>query len=330
MFSNLSCANEVIMAKSFEIENDEFEILVTRASSYEKSVLGLEEKPDNIRSKSSERNKFFFLCESHDDSKLWSTAINNPCPNCLNFEVTNSLPAGKLPTKLQVICFILTQKKLNIRSQCSSWKALACDLALHWIFCNVYPKSLKTIAKKLEECHKECLSLRKVQKSKRGVTYWKRYNDFAESCSTLFDILGNKEQIKVSEKNWNVRMSEEDYIFYDNQSKIPQVGYCSNFVDRKWQISNERKQMREERNASRKKESEDYKEFVNPVTGPELDVFDLGSVESEEECKDSTFVPTPLQSHLRYEFVETPIDIEDDMPHKYQFISNTNVYSNDG
>ena len=98
------------MAKSFEIENDEFEILVTRASSYEKSVLGLEEKPDNIRSKSSERNKFFFLCKSHDDSKLWSTAINNPCPNCLNFEVTNSLPAGKLPTKLQVICFIITQK----------------------------------------------------------------------------------------------------------------------------------------------------------------------------------------------------------------------------
>ena len=114
MFSNLSCANEAIMAKSFEIENDEFEILVTRASSYEKSVLGLEEKPDNIRSKSSERNKFFFLCKSHDDSKLWSTAINNPCPNCLNFEVTNSLPAGKLPTKLQVICFIITQKKLNV------------------------------------------------------------------------------------------------------------------------------------------------------------------------------------------------------------------------
>ena len=49
-------------------------------------------------------------------------------------------------------------------------------------------------------------------------------------------------------------------------------------------------------------------------------MFDFGSVESEEECKDSTFVPTPLQSHLRYEFVETPIDIEDDMPHKYQFI----------
>ena len=49
-------------------------------------------------------------------------------------------------------------------------------------------------------------------------------------------------------------------------------------------------------------------------------MFDLGSVESEEECKDSTFVPTPLQSHLRYEFVETPIDIEDDMSHKYQFI----------
>ena len=118
------------MAKSFEIENDEFEILVTRASSYEKSVLGLEEKPDNIRSKSSERNKFFFLCKSHDDSKLWSTAINNPCPNCLNFEVTNSLPAGKLPTKLQVICFILTQQKLNVKSKCSSWKALACDLAL--------------------------------------------------------------------------------------------------------------------------------------------------------------------------------------------------------
>ena len=63
-----------------------------------------------------------------------------------------------------------------------------------------------------------------------------KFDEFVQSCNTLFDIIGDKQQIKRQESAWNVLMMEEDHIFYKNQSLNPRVGYCTSFVCSKSEI----------------------------------------------------------------------------------------------
>ena len=58
---------------------------------------------------------------------------------------------------------------------------------------------------------------------------------------TLFDILANKDQCAVLGNLRGVKMVKEDFEFHKNMSQFPQIGYCSSFVHRKWNISNKKK-----------------------------------------------------------------------------------------
>lgn len=301
-----------------EADDDDMQNLLTRANTYKKldNEAGCSSKIPSISHKSNSPGRFahFLRCEEHDRSKNEWTSTNAKCHKCVFFEKLDSFPTGKLPTKHEILCYIITKNKENCSQGLAiPWFEYALDLALHWIFCNIYPQTLKTIKLKLQECLNEYQYLKKVSKKKRGKTYYTKLDLFVQSCGTLFDIIGDEDQIKKQEKSWNVRMTNEDHLFYNNQCQTPRIGYCTNFVCRKWEISNIRKAEREEKWRSRQDKAEAYKQFLEPVTS----FSDEENGNSHES--DSEFKPSPCKK-LRYEYIDTPIIENDEMPQQYRFI----------
>ena len=63
----------------------------------------------------------------------------------------------------------------------------------------------------------------------------------------LFDIKATEEITLYQQKLWRVKMTDLDKKFNEKQKLVPRFGYCSTFVDRKWEISHKRKLNRENR-----------------------------------------------------------------------------------
>ena len=98
-----------------------------------------------------------------------------------------------------------------------------------------------TIHKKIAGYLTEYYKLRDYDKKKRKKTYWEPVQKFVNSCKAITDIMGDNDHIKRQEKRRDVVMKPEDHEFYEKQCLIPQIGYCSSFIDRRWFRSNQRK-----------------------------------------------------------------------------------------
>ena len=77
---------------------------------------------------------------------------------------------------------------------------------------------------------------------KEGDKYWERVNELINNCSSILDIKGSPERISKLECIWGVKMEAKDYKFYENQCLKPQEGNCTSFVERKWKLTQLRKQ----------------------------------------------------------------------------------------
>ena len=100
------------------------------------------------------------------------------------------------------------------------------DLINHWVNCNVYKQSRKTIQQRLMVILKKYKYLREYSKNKKKDTYWNEYQKFIIACRNLFDIIGSQERRKKQENRWKVKMTE-DLQFYKNMCLVPQIGYSS-------------------------------------------------------------------------------------------------------
>jgi hypothetical protein len=128
--------------------NEEFEVLLTYASNLENDEQHEDQPSAPSRSISSGRHSLFLKCEEHDIGKsLWSISVNGKCDKCISFTKEDSLPQGKLSTKFEILCYLLTQNEENKHhgQTVVTPSDFASKLALHWIFCNVYPQTLTTI-----------------------------------------------------------------------------------------------------------------------------------------------------------------------------------------
>ena len=101
------------------------------------------------------------------------------------------------------------------------------DLINHWVNCNVYTQSRKTIQQRLMVILKKYKYLREYSKNKKKDTYWNECQKFIIACRNLFDIIGSQERRKKQENIWKVKMTEEDLQFYKNMCLVPQIGYSS-------------------------------------------------------------------------------------------------------
>ena len=94
----------------------------------------------------------------------------------------------------------------------------------------------------------------------------------------LFDIKATEERTLYQQKLWGVKMTVLDKKFYEKQNLLPCVGYCSTFIDRKWEISHKRKL-----NSENKSRNESY-EYDSK--NEEFESFDDNidtCIESEDE-----------------------------------------------
>ena len=73
---------------------------------------------------------------------------------------------------------------------------LTLGLINHWVNCNVYKQSGKTIQQRLMVILKKYKYLREYPKDKKKDTYWNEYQKFIIACRNLFDITGSQERKK--------------------------------------------------------------------------------------------------------------------------------------
>ena len=219
----------------------------------------------------------------------------------------------QLPGKFQNIYTIRNRKTgqhLNNGYECAT------QLVLQWIYCNVYPITIGSAIKTIETMDQYFKTLKKsASKPKISDTHWSNYSQFIKNQNTLFDIRASKERTKVQESLWGVKMTNEDEQFYLNQKKTPRVGYSSGYVDRKWKLSKQRKEKRENRSRN---ESYDNDSFTNPTQIEEDNADDLVFEEITYEDKNDNEFIAPPQKRLKYSYHEELDDDSDDLPPKYR------------
>ena len=126
------------------------------------------------------------------------------------------LPTGKLPVQKDVVCCLLHLLRPDragkaIHTINESAVLLPNALVEHWHFCNVCTIGERHIVKKI------C-----------GV-----YNEFKKNCQTRTD--------RKTDEQYDMKMTSLEYDFLEEQ-KGPLIGYCTSFIDRKWEKTTQRRQ----------------------------------------------------------------------------------------
>jgi len=298
-----------------EEEQEQLEFLKTRATVYQRhNDLELTDSLTTVRK--TKRNANFMLCRNHcptgKEKIAWDNSIHGACNSCMKFEMREHLPNGVLPKSKVVLEYLISLRLQNdgIHGY-NSFRETSISLVLHWIFCNIYPLTINGVSKKIESMFTEYKFLKNYVNAKKGEKYWNRYEVFTKQQNDLFDIISSDERKKVQEKLWGVKMTNDDFEFYENQKKTPQIGYCDNFVDRKWNLSKMKKLNRERRVRN------EYMDF--PISTQSQDIDD--GDESDHFDNDKEYAISPEQKRAKYEYVKVFSDeVDDNLPSQYRHI----------
>ena len=86
---------------------------------------------------------------------------------------------------------------------------VAADVMNHWISCNVYTITRKSITNKLEKLVITYNNLRKVPLKKKGPTYDTNLDNFSKLCTDLFDIrCTDPVRLSREEANWDAQRAK--------------------------------------------------------------------------------------------------------------------------
>ena len=164
----------------------------------------------------------FILCRDHN-------GISKGCDKCLMFTVQESLPTGRLPTTKQVLGYLFY---ITINNYCGQQQKniplVASDVILHWIACNVYTGTHRSVQNKLTKLLDNYTYLKKQPKIKRGEIYCNNLNLFKRECDALCGIKClDPLRLKDQPKRWNVKQTEEDFdiSLLDTTVKFPIYNY---------------------------------------------------------------------------------------------------------
>ena len=79
-------------------------------------------------------------------------------------------------------------------SQAQNLHHVAADIMNHWIACNIYTVTFKSVRRKLEKMSTTYTTLKKHPAKKKSETFSNNLKNFAKECESLFDI-------RTSDKN---------------------------------------------------------------------------------------------------------------------------------
>ena len=297
-------------------EEELFKSLQTRASAYAREEKTELESPVSTAKKQSKRNSSFIKCKVHNPktkkNDIW-TKDNSECSSCLLICPRSSFPNGVLPTRKSILQLLVSVKQSKAVQGAGSSKESASwlvskDIALHWIFCNVYPQKPGVIQRDVDSLEKEYNYLRYYVNSKKGTEYWGRFQSFIDTINMVPDFIASTDsRRRIQEKLWNCVMIDKDRLFHKQQIQNPPFGYCTSFEDKKWRRSENRKEKRN--NRSRSEHYEFFRESIDTEDG------------SEELNEDPSFdiVENSPAKKTRYQYDESASVIDnDDMPNQYR------------
>jgi hypothetical protein len=171
------------------------------------------------------------------------------------------LPTGKLPVEKDILCCLLYLLRPDragkaLRSQQEAVKLLTHALIEHWHFCNVYTIGERHIIKKMCSLYSEFQKNLQARRDRQNEKWKERmtvYNNRVKT--TLFDIsTADVHRLKRLENEYGVKMSEIEYDFLKDQQG-PRVGYCTTFIDRKWEKTPQRQKKEQESYEKRKRKA---------------------------------------------------------------------------
>ena len=112
---------------------------------------------------------------------------------------------GLLPNGMEVLDLLLTLNEENCGKQINNPLLCAKDVALQWIFCNVYPHVTAAILRKINTMHEIFIGL-KISSKRNPIrpSHWKNYEDFLKTQQTLFDVKGSDDRKKIQQKIWGL------------------------------------------------------------------------------------------------------------------------------
>ena len=85
-----------------------------------------------------------------------------------------------------------------------------------WVTYNVYPIAKSSVQKRLKDHISEFYRLLNYPKKKMGPKYRSDVEVFLNISNTLFDIYQKDEKkLALTEKNYLLKMAEDDYKFYE-------------------------------------------------------------------------------------------------------------------
>lgn len=299
-------------------EQDLYNILVTRAATYHinKNLVEVTSSSPNEISKKSKRNATFIKCKAHNPQSKkndkWKHE-NSLCSSCILFSPSEHLPNGVLPTRRAILENLMTLRtdisQRNKENASPSW-ILSRDIVLHWIFCNLYPKTPNAVQFIVDSLWKDYEYLKHHDNKKKKETYWNRYNLFLNTLNLVPDFLEtNETRRKRQEKIWDCKTNDNDRLFHEHQLQNPPTGYCSSFVDKKWQKTQNRKTARLDRSRN---EQSDFNVTLD-LNDDEVTDYEC---EVELEWKET---PTKKRKY-KYEPNVSKSNESDDMPERFQHI----------
>ena len=121
----------------------EYNLLITQSKAHFRMTAGSSEIESTPVRKSDRNEKYGFFCKTHKNEKYVTS-----CSECLLFPLQDSLPNSRLPTTGQVFSYYLTVN--NEHTGKSNVTDVASDIILHWISCNIYTMTCRSVVKKLE------------------------------------------------------------------------------------------------------------------------------------------------------------------------------------
>ena len=150
-----------------QCKNDDFEVLITRASKYEKNVSDTTATASSTRT--THRGKNIFLCREHYNAiGTWTwSAASSDCNSCIKYETRKAFGNGTLPTGNEVMEYLLTLRTENNGLHVNSVGICSTDFALHWIYCTVYPYTLRGIEQSIKKMDDNYKQLKKSSSRKK-------------------------------------------------------------------------------------------------------------------------------------------------------------------
>ena len=299
-------------AESDDFPESDFAILQTRSAEYvyQPSPVSTSSTADSKKiipkKKTSSSRQNFIKCREHEDNNknIW-TSVHSDCHLCTRFTTVGELKECVLPRTIDALNLLIALKGRQIGEHWFKGDAfLECSrlISLRWLSCNVYPQSLISVQKHLNDLFEEYRGVRKY--STKSQSYWDKCIPFLQKMTKLFDIQADETRQTSYFKKTGIK---HDSGFYKKQVLNPPQGYSTGKIDKMWEkTAIRREQIKNQQTQQTQSTTETHESEVQ---------FDDDDGDEDVVADDGDFVPEeiPLKKK-KYEYTDFLDDEDDDMP----------------